>query len=262
MIKKTVIKKTLHFRALEIHFNAKVALLIFIALCLLLNLGFWQLRRAEQRQHFNDELKRLQRAAPVPAVDLLSGEVPAVTGLKVSLQGRYLNNRSILIDNQVFRGQYGVEVLTPVKLTTTDTLVLVSRGWLAKPHSKRVDIPAIIADTPEPQQLLAEVFVPPDKVFFERESVDTKQWPIYLHHFDLATVEAALNQEISPFIARLDEGADGVFARHWKSRRLDPGINSRYALQWFGMAVLLLVAVLLISTNIAQLLHARFSEPE
>ena len=251
-------KTTITIRAFEIQCDWKVALPVAIALCLLVSLGVWQLQRADEKRQLNNELDRRQQAAPVPFDSLMNVDREKISGRKVSLQGHYLNDRSIVIANQFFRGRSGFEVFTPFQPDAGDQLVLVSRGWRAatQPGGNVRDIPAIGGH----RQLFAQLIVAPQQSFFVSESVGDRPWPLHLHHFDFATIASLFNRPLSPFIARLDKQSPGVLTRHWRSKRLDPGTNTSYAIQWFGMALLLSVAVLIASSNIVQLLHTRFNK--
>ncbi|HYD58405.1 MAG TPA: SURF1 family protein, partial [Burkholderiales bacterium] len=56
---------------------------------------------------------------------------------RASVRGVFEPRYTVLLDNKVRRGQPGYEVLTPLKLTAAD-YVLVNRGWIAAPARRDV----------------------------------------------------------------------------------------------------------------------------
>lgn len=59
-----------------------------------------------------------------------------------SARGRWLSERTLFLDNKIHRGQAGYFVLTPLRLSGSDSVVLVNRGWIAAPRL-RAELPQV-----------------------------------------------------------------------------------------------------------------------
>ncbi|MGH8223976.1 MAG: SURF1 family protein, partial [Woeseiaceae bacterium] len=99
-----------------------------VLIALFTALGFWQLDRAAQKA----ELRRL--------FDDDAGTVTLTDGLEprqfqhIEARGRYLPDRQFLIDNIVRDTRLGYYVITPFETAQGEPLLLVNRGWLARPR--------------------------------------------------------------------------------------------------------------------------------
>ena len=117
---------------------------------------FWQLERAEfkiEKQSIIDT--RLdQSARPLSGSIVDSDEWQYY---RVNVSGMYRPESGFLVDNVVNHSVAGVNVVTPLKIEGTQTLVLVNRGWLAW-GADRSFLPAV--QTPEGPVKLAGVLVP------------------------------------------------------------------------------------------------------
>ncbi len=97
---------------------------IFVAL------GFWQLAR-DRHKH---QLVRAEKAAYAkPATDLMTTPPPAA-GARIQATGTFDPAHEVLWRNQVSNGNFGDDVLTPLRLTD-GSAVLVDRGWIPDPTS-------------------------------------------------------------------------------------------------------------------------------
>jgi surfeit locus 1 family protein len=103
---------------------------------LMITLGFWQLRRLDERKTFNASLKAAskQPAEPIGTL-LLAGagstheQVESVRYRSASATGRYLVDQQVLVTNRTQNSAPGYWVLTPLDLGDGTALV-VNRGWI------------------------------------------------------------------------------------------------------------------------------------
>src|SRR5258708_3412875 len=96
-------------------------------------LGNWQSRRAEAKRALGAEFERALHSPPI--------ELPAAGNVihkRVAARGRFSAEHTVLLDNKLRRGRPGYEVLTPLRLTGSDSHLLVNRGWVAAPASRDV----------------------------------------------------------------------------------------------------------------------------
>jgi surfeit locus 1 family protein len=103
---------------------------------LMINLGFWQLRRLDERRAFNAALTAASQQAPEPitslvpaGVDTTREQVESVKYRSASASGRYLVDQQVLVTNRTQNSAPGYWVLTPLDLGDGTALV-VNRGWI------------------------------------------------------------------------------------------------------------------------------------
>ena len=243
---------------LKVKFSWKIALCILFLVSILIRLGFWQLDRAQQKRHLQNDREARLVAAPVSVESLALGDKNALQYTKVVLVGSYDNEKSILVSNQVFQNRPGYEVLTVFELHSSDQIVLVSRGWAAADFgSNQLPIIELVTGV---QQLVGEIHVPPSHSFFLPQKIDEPpNWPLRLHHFDIDDINRLFNRPVLPFVIRLDGNNPGVLKRHWPTIRSKPENSTSYAIQWFGMALVLIVITIVKSTNILEIIRSNKS---
>ncbi|HEY6796486.1 MAG TPA: SURF1 family protein [Kineosporiaceae bacterium] len=96
-------------------------------------LGRWQLGRHEAKVARNDRINANYSAAPIPLPAVLPApDTPLPVDrewTQVRLTGSYESDRQRLIRNRPVNGDFGYEVLVPLRLPSGSTF-LVDRGWL------------------------------------------------------------------------------------------------------------------------------------
>jgi surfeit locus 1 family protein len=233
---------------------ASVAALAVVILGLLL--GFWQLRRADEKASL--QLAQ-ERAAAGPALDLgagpgsASGASPgpadtgspgavalpdpaAVDGERLQASGAFVAARTIFLDNRTREGIAGFHVLTPLKLVGRDSYLMVLRGWVAGNPSDRARLPEVttpsgpvrveglaVADLPQPMMLGAEPAPQPgDRLWQHFDYGKFSSWS------GLALYPVVLRQTVEP------DYRDGL-ARDWNQPGVSVDRHLGYAFQWFAL---------------------------
>jgi surfeit locus 1 family protein len=101
------------------------------AVVLMINLGFWQLRRLDERKDFNRQVEAAVDQPPVPLDDVLTpGTDPHdVEWRPVTAAGVYLPDEQIVVVNRSQDGQAGDMTVTPLRLAD-GRILLVERGFV------------------------------------------------------------------------------------------------------------------------------------
>ena len=200
-------------------------------------LGVWQLDRAEQKEQLQQSVLS-QAALPPLVADALPrarADGPAPTHRRAVLQGQWLANRSIYLDNRPMNGRTGFYLVTPLMLAD-GTAVLVQRGWLPRDAAERTRVaaPPVASGTVTVQGRI----VPALARLYEFDSAASgaiRQNLVidaYAQESDLALRPWALVQDDVP-------GAppDGLL-RQWPAP--DSGLHKHYgyAFQWFSLCAL------------------------
>ena len=215
----------------------------------LLGLGLWQAERAGVKQEMMEQ--RTAGNAVVPlwlGRDVRLGESDRYRLAEV--RGFYSAEQQWLLDNRVFRGQAGYHVFTPFILEgERQPRLLVNRGWVSVGASRdflpllplpegsvslsgRLDTPASVG------LVLGEVPL---------QSVDDK---VLVQALDLAALSAARDLDLLPFALVIGEGQAGVLQYDWSpTLEMGPEKHLGYAVQWFGLAVALLIIYVGVNTR-------------
>ena len=98
---------------------------------LMVNLGFWQLRRLDERQVSNDEIRLAMGQEPLLADAVVSGESLPPDHTAVGASGTYLTDHDVFIANRSFNGQAGSWLATPLQLED-GKLIIVVRGFVPR----------------------------------------------------------------------------------------------------------------------------------
>jgi surfeit locus 1 family protein len=121
-------------------------LLVAAGVVLMVNLGFWQLRRLDQRRDFNATVEARFDLPATPLDALLAEGTPDdIEWRRVTASGAYLPDEQVLVVNRSQGGRAGQNVVTPMRLDDGRVLV-VNRGFVplgaevAAPPPGRVQI--------------------------------------------------------------------------------------------------------------------------
>ncbi|MGE5027664.1 MAG: SURF1 family protein [Betaproteobacteria bacterium] len=211
-----------------------------LLLTVLVNLGLWQARKAEQKQVLQHIYDQRGKRPPVPmSVQPLNPQ--AIRYSKVVARGRYEPAYQILLDNQISGENVGYHVLTPLRIEGGNIRVLVNRGWVPVGRDRGV-LPVI--DTPQGEvEVSGYADVPPGKFFELAEPEDPRSgWRRVWQNLDLRRYRAAVPFPIQPVVIRLDPMSPaGGYVRDWPRPDARIEVHRGYALQWYGMAAALVV---------------------
>lgn len=213
-----------------------------LVIALFCRLGFWQLDRAHQKEQL---LARQMERSQLPVMDLesLIHHTTDFADYPLSMRGRYLNEKSFLLDNRIYQGQVGFNVITP--FISEGVAVLVDRGWMPQQHATRA-LPEI-----PPRHGLLRVFgtvYEPSQVFLLRnDDYSNPQWPMLLQKIDIEKIAGLLESPVAPFILRLAADSKGAFTRDLPLANVSPDKNYGYAFQWFSFAVAVFCLTLILN---------------
>ena len=211
-----------------------VAGLIFIAL--FLSLAFWQLDRAAEKTAM---LELFENEAPYSTVSNFDSLNEFD---RIQVDGTFLADRQILIDNIVQNGRPGYFVITPFRPGNRQPLLLVNRGWVAKTgfagELPEIDVDVNIRAVRGLAGRLPRVGIRPGEAFEGPVS-----WPRIAVYPTLDEVATQLEETVLPVVLLLAPDADDGFARSWRPNVSGPMTHYGYAFQWAAMATA--VAVIL-----------------
>jgi cytochrome oxidase assembly protein ShyY1 len=210
-------------------------------------LGLWQLERAQYKQALYAQYQTNAERDVIALAALSSSEPEQTFGRRVTVQGEYLPDRQVVLDNQSHGGAPGYLVFTPFRpLTEPHEAILVNRGWIPLSGSREdVHLPGLSAT---PLTLEGRLGRPPVAGLRLRgsEAIETLYGGIRrVQVIDYAALGAALGIVLQPRVLLLDPAMPDGFLRAWSPPGNDESRHRSYAFQWFAMAAAL-VAIYLI----------------
>ena len=213
-------------------------------------MGRWQLGRAAQKEAITQA--RADQAAlavldgrTLAALESGSAAPEPLLYRRLALQGQWLGEHTVYLDNRQMHGRPGFYVLTPLRLQGTDAVVLVQRGWVPRHFQDRTALAPI--DTPTGEVTVHGRLLPwPSKVydFGEVETGPIRQNLI----FDDYRLQTRL-----PLLAlsiQQSDADDQGLQRTWPEVASGVEKHHGYAFQWFGLSAL--IALLYVWFQIVQ----------
>jgi surfeit locus 1 family protein len=213
-------------------------LLTVVVAALLIALGRWQLHRAdEKRALFEAFAAGTDTTLPI---DASTAKLPRYQHLEAT--GHYDQARQILIDNMIESGRAGYFVITPFALAGGGW-VLVNRGWVPLGES-RAERPAIGVGGDERRLRGRANDLPRPGIRMGPTAVLSPPYPVVADYPTLGQIQGLLQQTAWSRAAEmvlLDAGEADGYVRNWTAPGFPPMRHIAYAVQWFGLALTLLV---------------------
>jgi surfeit locus 1 family protein len=201
-------------------------------------LGLWQMDRAAQKVTLHEAQQARGAQAPLDAAQLArrADELPAQLHRRVQLEGHWLPEHSVYLDNRQMDGRPGFYLVTPLQLAPGD-VVLVQRGWLPRHTQQRAQLAPV--HTPAGPVRVEGRIAPGLARLYE---FDPKASGPIRQNLDLADYAAETRLALRPLVVvQLDAPAttnDGLL-RRWNAAAPDVSKHHGYALQWFSLSALI-----------------------
>jgi surfeit locus 1 family protein len=196
-------------------------------------LGFWQLSRLREKQAHNAVIAQQRHRSPVPFATLPRDTAQA-RYRAATLAGRFDYEHELVLTNRTRRGSPGVELLTPVRVAGTDTVVLVNRGWVYAPDGTGVDRTRWHDGDSARVTGYVESYAADGEAPLATD-------PRIVRRVSRREIAVKLPYAMAPYyVVQLgDTGGTGHPARK-ESPALDDGPHRGYAVQWFCFAAIAL----------------------
>ena len=178
--------------------------------------------------------EQLAAAAAIAPVQLPVGaDWPGWRYRRVIASGTFDRRHQVLLDNKVYRGRVGYDVVTPLALTD-GRVVLVNRGWVPAGASRK-DLPAVVA----PAGMVSvegRVNEPPAFLELSREAPVGPVW----QNLDLQRFTELTGLPVLPVIMEQTKPvtSDDALVRNWTAPDLGVDKHRIYMFQWYAFAAL------------------------
>ena len=211
---------------------------------LTVSLGRWQADRAQEKAGRQALLEARVAETPVK-LDETAGSAQALVFRRVRVEGRFVPEGQIFVDNRLHDARAGFHVVTPLAVGGNGPLALVVRGWVARsaayPAAPEVAVPA-------GDQVVEGLAVLPPARFLEL-SPDTVTGNVW-QNLSIARYADRAGREVLPVLVLAATPAPGLAAVEEKP---DAGMakHREYALTWFSLAAT--VAALWLVVNLKRI---------
>lgn len=214
-------------------------LAVIVVVGVMVNLGFWQLRRLDERRAFNAQVTEHAGAVAVPIGELLPNDaddraaIENVEWRPVVATGTYLPDETVNVVNRSVKGRAGELVVTPLALHD-GSIVLVERGFVA------LGSEADIAPPPEGEVTVTGRL---------RSSQERRRGQLTdpaegdlteVHRIDIARLSPQLPGPVAPMYVEAvssDPAERGDAPRPVPLPELTEGPHLSYAVQWYIFSV-------------------------
>lgn len=220
--------------------NPLPCLLLLLGLGILTSLGVWQLQRAAEKSEILQSYESQKKSPPV-ALDVSLDDFSHLRYRAVEAYGVYDAEKQFLLDNQIRNGQAGFSVLTPLRLSGgSNKAVLVDRGWIPLGLTRQL-LPDVIIEQKN-ARISGSLYVPFGKAFSLGDmDAGGIGWPRVIQYMAFSEISERLGYDLLPVIIRLSPDAPDGYLREWAPLPFTPARHIAYAVQWFGLALALLI---------------------
>ncbi len=204
-------------------------------------LGLWQLDRASQKRALAEHL-RTQSLMPMLQTHQLPEIVPNPEPFLeqgVRLQGHWLPQYTVALDNRQMNEKVGFYIVTPFVLALPGSpVVLVQRGWVPRNSQQRDVLPAML--TPTGEVVLQGRIT---RRLSQAYSLGGDPKGPIRQNLDIAAYASETSLPLLPLaVVQIDAGSTHVqegLQRNWPA--VNHGVEKHlgYAVQWFLLAGLL-----------------------
>jgi surfeit locus 1 family protein len=208
----------------------------FLIALVAITLGNWQTRRGDEKVVLKSQIERGQAMPPIGASEVT---LQTHASRRVQIEGEWIEDKTVFIDNRTHKGIAGFHVLTPLKIVSGKH-VLVLRGWVARDLKDRTKRPQLqpvrgtrkvvgLSQPDVPQSYeLGKPWIPSKQDYLwqnaSREIYST--WSgLTLEGFVLRQTEALI-------------GIDDGLVREWAAFNVDEDKHRGYAVQWYSLGAL------------------------
>lgn len=219
--------------------GAVVLVAAVLSAALTARLGWWQLDRAAQKTQLQAAMDSRRLLPPLGQADLAADAAAAAAQhhRAIVLQGQWVVDQTIYLENRQMKGVPGFYAVTPLRLDD-GTAVLVQRGWLPRDQADRTRI--VAAPPPAGRVQVQGLIAPPPGRLYE---FDTAASGAIRQNLDVSTFARETGLRLRPVSVQQQDDAsqpsDGLM-RQWSAPASGVHKHYGYAFQWFALSALIL----------------------
>ena len=200
---------------------------------ILIYLGSWQVMRGLEKKDIVNQHYENKSLPVISEKEMASLNSENLIYRTVNLEGEY-QSESYILDNRLYRQEAGYEIFTAFE-TSEKNLFLINRGWVSKEDyengTEEAEGKVTIQGVLSPFKRFGLNLV--DQIYLDG-------WPKLVQQVDYETTKNDIGNSINESVIQLSAASAGAFEPIWKPVDLKPSRHFGYALQWFGLALVLI----------------------
>ena len=200
---------------------------------ILIYLGSWQVMRGLEKKDIVNQHYENKSLPVISEKEMATLNSENLIYRTVNLEGEY-QSESYILDNRLYRQEAGYEIFTTFE-TFEKNLFLINRGWVSKEDYEK--------GTEEAEgKVTIQGVLSPFKRFGLNlvDQIYLDGWPKLVQQVDYETAKNDIGNSINESVIQLSAASAGAFEPIWKPVDLKPSRHFGYALQWFGLALVLI----------------------
>lgn len=209
---------------------------LVVAVCVLfVNLGFWQLRRLDDRRLENVVMASRLVADPMPIEELIVGAGTDLDSLEfrnATATGEFEPSEEVLVRSQVRDGTAGWHVITPLVLSN-GSAVLVNRGWVPL-EMDAVPVPA----APPAGQVTISGWLRLTRIRQSGGATEPEGRLTQIVRVDIGRLQQQMPFELIPVYILADETDISLPMAVVRPVTNDEGPHLLYAIEWFSFTLI------------------------
>ncbi|HNB02404.1 MAG TPA: SURF1 family protein [Nitrosomonas sp.] len=217
--------------------------LTLIATVVFSNLGLWQLSRADEKETQHKQLEQFAKQPPV----LLPATLVKLEEFEyrdVEVEGEFVNEMTIYLDNKTYQGRAGYHVITPLRIDNSSLYVAVNRGWVATGYDRSILPP--VPKTEGVVHITGTAVSPNIKTFeLSDKQMDKQVWNSFSHE----RYQQALGIKLQPLLILQKSTIEDGLIRDWHKPESGSSKNIGYAVQWFSLAATTIIIFIVLNVK-------------
>ena len=191
-----------------------------------------------------ERMAAAQQAPPQTLAQLDWSDPAPLDGLALQGEVEWVSPYIWLLDNQAVAGEIGYDVIIPVRAGDARPLLLVNLGWVPAPASRQQLPRPVIPATLELDGLLR---IAPGGVLLG-QNIESGPYPNRLQSIRVDALSEILG---SPLADAVFYQRHTPFLYHYQPNVMPPEKHRAYAVQWLGLALVMLVGGLVLTRRLS-----------
>jgi surfeit locus 1 family protein len=222
-----------------------ITALVVVSSVATLLLGRWQLSRAAQKEALQEHIVQQSQLTTLTSAVVTETVVDTLLDRTLLLEGTWLPQHTVYLDNRQMSNKQGFFVLTPLQLSGQRQVVMVQRGWVQRNFTDRESLPPFLTPTGL-VQVTGRIARSPASLY-ELGPISAKGAPAtkplgpIRQNLSLAAYQLETQLPLwGSLLVQTDVVADGL-QRNWVMPSTGVEKHYGYAFQWFGLSVLIVL---------------------